>query len=210
MIEICETLDGLPLGIELAAARMAAMSATEVRDRLGDRFRLLTGPEYGPDRQLTLHHAVAWSYDLLDDAERALMRTASVFAGGFDLPALCAVAGTTTTSRSCGSLDALVRKSLVVAHHGADRHPVQPVRDHPGVRRASSWPRPTSGSLRDRARRPLRGRGRRAVGAVERARVARRRSTGWRSSWPTCGPHSGGAPTAARSAWRPTSLPTRR
>ena len=71
MIEICETLDGLPLGIELAAARMAAMSAVEVRDRLGDRFRLLTGPEHGPDRQATLRHAVAWSYDLLDDAERA-------------------------------------------------------------------------------------------------------------------------------------------
>ena len=72
VIEICATLDGLPLGIELAAARMAAMSAAEVRDRLGDRFRLLTGPEYGPHRQSTLEHAVAWSFDLLDAAERAV------------------------------------------------------------------------------------------------------------------------------------------
>jgi predicted ATPase/DNA-binding CsgD family transcriptional regulator len=120
VIEICETLDGLPLGIELAAARMAAMSATEVRDRLGDRFRLLTGPEYGPDRQLTLRQAVAWSFDLLDDAERALMRTASVFAGGFDLPALCAVARAEDDVETLRLLDALVRKSLVVAHHGGD------------------------------------------------------------------------------------------
>ena len=56
--EICETLDGLPLGIELAAGRMAAMSAAEVRDRLADRFRLLQGSIPGPERQLTLHHAV--------------------------------------------------------------------------------------------------------------------------------------------------------
>ena len=79
VIEICRTLDGLPLGIELAAARMAAMSATEVRDRLTDRMRLLTGPELGPDRQSTLRHAVAWSYDLLDEDERDVLCTAAVF-----------------------------------------------------------------------------------------------------------------------------------
>ena len=118
VVEICETLDGLPLGIELAAARMAAMSAGEVRDRLNDRFRLLTGPEYGPDRQLTLRHAVAWSFDLLDDAEREVMRMASVFAGGFDLPALCAVAEASDDVEALRLLDSLVRKSLVVAHHG--------------------------------------------------------------------------------------------
>ena len=120
-VEICQTLDGLPLGIELAAARMAAMSAAEVRDRLGDRFRLLTGPEYGPARQLTLEHAVAWSFDLLNDSERTVMGIASVFAGGFDLTALCAVAGTTDDIEVLRLLDSLVRKSLVVAHHGADQ-----------------------------------------------------------------------------------------
>ncbi len=83
VIEICETLDGLPLGIELAAARMAAMSAVEVRDRLTDRFRLLKGSAPGPERQLTLRHAVEWSYDLLTDGERELPRLTSVFAGGF-------------------------------------------------------------------------------------------------------------------------------
>ena len=121
VIRICATLDGLPLGIELAAARMAAMSAIEVSDRLGDRFRLLTGPELGPDRQATLRHAVAWSYDLLDDDERAILRTASVFAGGFDLPALCAVAEADDDVEVLRLLDSLVRKSLVIAHFGSER-----------------------------------------------------------------------------------------
>ncbi|MGY2875368.1 putative ATPase/DNA-binding CsgD family transcriptional regulator [Marmoricola sp. URHA0025 HA25] len=119
VIGICATLDGLPLGIELAAARMAAMSAVEVSDRLGDRFRLLTGPELGPDRQTTLRHTVAWSYDLLDDAERAILRTASVFSGGFDLAALCAVAEAEDDIEVLRILDSLVRKSLVIAHLGS-------------------------------------------------------------------------------------------
>ena len=121
VLEICATLDGLPLGIELAAARMAAMGAVEVRDRIGERFRLLTGPEYGPERQLTLRHTVAWSYDLLDDAERAVLRQASVFAGGFDLPALCAVGELADDVDALHHLDSLVRKSLVVAHHDPER-----------------------------------------------------------------------------------------
>src|SRR5262249_32968959 len=83
--EICDVLDGLPLGIELAAARMAAMSAAEVRDRLADRFRLLKGPEPGPERQQTLRHAVGWSYDLLTDDEQDLLRITSVFPRGFHL-----------------------------------------------------------------------------------------------------------------------------
>jgi DNA-binding CsgD family transcriptional regulator len=121
VIEICENLDGLPLGIELAAARMAAMSAAEVRDRLSDRFRLLTGPEHGPDRQSTLRRTVAWSYDLLDEAEQGALRTAAVFAGGFDLAALCAVGRASDDVETLRLLDSLVRKSLVVAHHGAAR-----------------------------------------------------------------------------------------
>ena len=117
VVEICGTLDGLPLGIELAAARMAAMSAVEVRDRLDSRFRLLTGPELAPARHLTLQHAVGWSYDLLDDGERALFRTASVFSGGFDLTGVCAVAGEPDEVGILTRLDSLVRKSLVVADH---------------------------------------------------------------------------------------------
>jgi predicted ATPase/DNA-binding CsgD family transcriptional regulator len=119
VVRICETLDGLPLGIELAAARMAAMSAVEVVDRLDQRLRLLTGSELGPSRQATLRDAVAWSYELLDDQERSTLRTASAFAGGFDLAALCAVAGVPDDIEVLRVLDSLVRKSLVVAVHGA-------------------------------------------------------------------------------------------
>ncbi|MDP9333728.1 MAG: LuxR C-terminal-related transcriptional regulator [Actinomycetota bacterium] len=119
--EICETLDGLPLGIELAASRMAAMSAVEVRDRLADRFRLLKGSTPGPERQLTLHHAVEWSYDLLTDDERDLLRLTSVFAGGFNLTSICAVADSADDVDVLRHLDSLVRKSLVVADHTATR-----------------------------------------------------------------------------------------
>jgi predicted ATPase/class 3 adenylate cyclase/DNA-binding CsgD family transcriptional regulator len=115
--EICKTLDGLPLGIELAAARMAAMSAIEVRDRLADRFRLLHSGSLGPERHLTLPHAVEWSYDLLTDDERSLLRNASVFAGGFDLPTICALVEDGDEIDVLRRLDSLVRKSLVVADH---------------------------------------------------------------------------------------------
>ena len=115
--DICEVLDGLPLGIELAAARMAAMSAVEVRDRLADRFRLLEGGPLRPTRQFTLRHAVEWSYDLLTDNERSLLRVASVFAGGFDIASIGAVANGTDEIDLLRRLDSLVRKSLVVADH---------------------------------------------------------------------------------------------
>ena len=67
-LEICRRLDGIPLAIELAASRMASMTAVEVRDRLDHRFRLLVGSRRGLERHQTLRHAVQWSYDLLDDA----------------------------------------------------------------------------------------------------------------------------------------------
>ena len=85
VVEICRRLDGIPLAIELAASRMASMTASEVRDRLDQRFRLLVGSRRGLERHHTLRHAVAWSYDLLDDTEKALLERCSVFAGGFDL-----------------------------------------------------------------------------------------------------------------------------
>ncbi|HZP27372.1 MAG TPA: adenylate/guanylate cyclase domain-containing protein, partial [Acidimicrobiia bacterium] len=119
--EICTTLDGLPLGIELAAARMAAMSAPEVRDRLADRFRLLQSSTPGPERHLSLRHAVEWSYDLLTDGERDLFRLASVFSGGFELASITVVADRGDDVDVLRNLDSLVRKSLVVADHAASR-----------------------------------------------------------------------------------------
>src|ERR1700754_3119887 len=85
VIEVCRRVDGIPLAIELAASRMQSMSVTELRDRLDDRFRLLVGSRRGLERHQTLRHAVQWSYDLLDEAEKHLLNCCSVFAGGFDL-----------------------------------------------------------------------------------------------------------------------------
>jgi hypothetical protein len=93
VVEICRRLDGISLAIELAASRMASMTASEVRDRLDQRFRLLVGSRRGLAGHQTLRQAVAWSYDHLDDAEKALLDRCSVFSGGFDLESACAVAG---------------------------------------------------------------------------------------------------------------------
>jgi predicted ATPase/class 3 adenylate cyclase len=115
VVEICGRLDGIPLAIELAASRMQSMTVTELRDRLDDRFRLLVGSRRGLERHQTLRHAVAWSHDLLDDAEKALLERCSVFAGGFDLESACAVMGSDDDFATLDLLDALVRKSLLVA-----------------------------------------------------------------------------------------------
>ena len=123
VVEICRRLDGIPLAIELAASRMASMTASEVRDRLDQRFRLLVGSRRGLERHHTLRHAVAWSYDLLDDAEKTVLERCSVFAGGFDLQSACAVAGSDDLDEYAilDLLDALVRKSLLVADRSSGR-----------------------------------------------------------------------------------------
>ena len=121
VVEICRRLDGIPLAIELAASRMASMTPIEVRDRLDQRFRLLVGSRRGLSRHQTLRHAVAWSYDHLDDAERPLLDRCSVFAGGFDLQSACAVMGSDDDLATLDLLDALVRKSLLVADRSSGR-----------------------------------------------------------------------------------------
>jgi hypothetical protein len=123
VVEICQRLDGLPLAIELAASRMVSMTASEMRDRLDQRFRLLVGSRRGLERHHTLRHAVAWSYDLLDDTEKTVLDRCSVFAGGFDLQSACAVAGFDDADDYAilDLLDALVRKSLLVADRSAGR-----------------------------------------------------------------------------------------
>ena len=88
-----------------------------------DRFRLLVGSRRGLERHQTLRHAVAWSYDLLDDAEKTVLERCSVFAGGFDLQSACAVAGSDDVDDYAvlDLLDALVRKSLLVADRSSGR-----------------------------------------------------------------------------------------
>jgi predicted ATPase len=121
--EICQRLDGIPLAIELAASRMASMTASEMRDRLDHRFRLLVGSRRGLERHHTLRHAMAWSYDLLDDTEKTVLDRCSVFAGGFDLQSACAVAGSDDRDEYAilEVLDALVRKSLLIADRSSGR-----------------------------------------------------------------------------------------
>jgi predicted ATPase len=117
VIEICRRLDGIALAIELAAARMVSMSAEDVRDRLGDRFRFLSTTHRGqePEHHQTLRRAVQWSYDLLDDDERVVLARCSVFADGFDLAAATRVSGGDALDEytMLDLLDSLVRKSLV-------------------------------------------------------------------------------------------------
>jgi predicted ATPase/class 3 adenylate cyclase/DNA-binding CsgD family transcriptional regulator len=113
---ICRRLDGIPLALELAAARLRVMPAAELEARLDDRFALLTGGSRAAlPRQQTLRAMVDWSWELLTGAERAVLACLSVFAGGFGLAAAEAVAaGPDVPSRQVlGHLGALVDKSLV-------------------------------------------------------------------------------------------------
>jgi predicted ATPase len=114
--EICRRLDGIPLAIELAAARTRTISPAQIREKLDDRFRLLTGGMRGAlDRHQTLRQAVQWSYDLLSPAEQALLARASTFAGGFSVEAaekVCA-GGVVEAFDVLDLLDSLVRKSLM-------------------------------------------------------------------------------------------------
>ncbi|MGO4463361.1 AAA family ATPase, partial [Streptomyces sp. M-16] len=115
--EICRRLDGLPLAIELAAARLRLLTPRQIADRLDDRFRLLTGGARTVlPRQQTLRAVVDWSWDLLDASERAVLARLSVFAGGCDLAAAEAVcAEPEDTLDVADVLGSLVDKSLVVA-----------------------------------------------------------------------------------------------
>jgi predicted ATPase/class 3 adenylate cyclase len=90
---ICARLDGIPLAVELAAARCRSMTPTEIDELLDDRFRLLRGGREGAERHRTLQAAVAWSYSLLDTAERVVFDQMAVFAGGTLIDGLVAVTG---------------------------------------------------------------------------------------------------------------------
>jgi predicted ATPase/DNA-binding XRE family transcriptional regulator len=114
--QICREVDGMPLAIELAAARARVLSVQQIAERLDDRLRLLSaGPRGLPERQRTLRATLDWSYDLLDASERALLRRSAVFFGGFDLDAAEAVCAGSDLAPDAvlDALDRLADKSLI-------------------------------------------------------------------------------------------------
>ena len=125
VVEICRRLDGIPLALELAAARMRALSVDEIAARVGDRFRLLTtGDRTALPRQQTLRAMMDWSYDLLTANERILFRRLAVFAGGWTLEAAEAVAagGPVDKGDVLDLLGDLVDKSLVIVDAEGGRY----------------------------------------------------------------------------------------
>jgi predicted ATPase/class 3 adenylate cyclase len=123
--DICSRLDGIPLALELAAARVRALPVEEIAARLTDRFRLLTrGDRTALPRQQTLRASIDWSYDLLTDQERALLRRLAVFAGGLTLEAAEAVGvdGDVGKADVLDLLTNLVEKSLVTLEAQGKRY----------------------------------------------------------------------------------------
>ncbi|HET6265534.1 MAG TPA: winged helix-turn-helix domain-containing protein [Usitatibacter sp.] len=135
IVEICKRLDGIPLAIELAAARVRAFSVDKIAARLDDRFRLLTGGDQTAlPRQQTLRASIDWSYELLSAPERALLRRLAIFAGGWTLEAAEAVAGDGETEQAGSVLELLtnlVEKSLVALDYDGERyHLLETVRQY--------------------------------------------------------------------------------
>jgi predicted ATPase/class 3 adenylate cyclase len=113
VVQICRRLDGIPLALELAAARITVFSPEQIASRLGDRFKLLTGgSRTALPRQQTLRALIDWSYDLLNESERTLLRRLSVFAGGWTYDAAEAIS---PDLEVLDLLSHLVNKSLVAA-----------------------------------------------------------------------------------------------
>jgi predicted ATPase/DNA-binding CsgD family transcriptional regulator len=135
--QICTRLDGIPLAIELAAARARALSVEQIAARLDDRFRLLTGgSRTALPRQQTLRGAVDWSYDLLSEPEQILLRRLSVFAGGFTLEAAEAiVSGSRFNVQREGQTLSVEPETLNVVIGLVDKSLVQVVEDSDGERR---------------------------------------------------------------------------
>lgn len=120
---ICERLDGIPLALELAAARVRTLSVEQILGRLRDRFRLLSsGSRTAVPRHQTLQAVVDWSHDLLSEPERILFRRLSVFAGGWTLEAAEAITGNGHPSTVLALLSQLVDKSLVLAEPGGGEY----------------------------------------------------------------------------------------
>ncbi|WP_336206365.1 ATP-binding protein [Nonomuraea sp. LPB2021202275-12-8] len=132
--EICARLDGMPLAIELAAARSAALGSDGLLRALEDRLRLLTGGRGAAERHRSLRAVVGWSHDLLDEEERALLRRLAVFAGGFDLDAATVVNHDAAAAATADVLGRLVDNSLVIRLAQGRWRLLETVRDYAAER----------------------------------------------------------------------------
>ena len=118
--EIVQKLDGIPLAIELAAARLRVLSLDQINAKLDQRFKLLAGPgKAGISRHQTLHAAIQWSYDLLADDEKSLLHALSIFAGSCDLDEITDVYGRFDEFTTLDLLARLIDKSLVIVEQGS-------------------------------------------------------------------------------------------
>jgi predicted ATPase/serine/threonine protein kinase len=145
---VVRRLDGVPLALELAAARMRSMAVTEIADRLDQRFRLLTTGERNLDpRQRTLRGAIGWSFDLLTPVERIAFSRVAVFVGGFDLDAAAAVLLEHDADRFdvVDLIDALIEKSLLFRDEdarGRSRyHMLESIREYAREQLGATGPR---------------------------------------------------------------------
>jgi predicted ATPase len=173
---LCRRLDGLPLAIELAAVRTRVLGPEQIRDRLSDRFGLLTGGSRAALRHQTLRTTIEWSYDLLTQAEQTLLTRLCVFAGRFTLDDVTSVC-CSDDAPAAGALDllsSLIDKSLVIKEDAAGGACYR-LHDHAGIRAAQAARRGRGERRRTALRRLLPG----AVsalcggGTLPAARVAR-------------------------------------
>ena len=147
--EICRRLDGIPLAIELAAARSRTLTPPDLVARLDDRLHLLTGGRRtSAERHRTLRATIGWSYDLLTATQQVLVRRLSIFAGPFDVAAAASVAAEAPTLTGDVGLAAvddllgeLVERSMLIVEFRPVRSAFPAVGDHPGVHRRATCDR---------------------------------------------------------------------
>ena len=202
--EICRRLDGLPLAIELAAARVRALSPTEILDSLHDAFRLLTGgARTAVRRQQTLRASVDWSHALLSEPEQVLFRRLAVFLGGFDLDAAQAVAGGDDVRALPGARSAHAAGRQVAGRRRRQpaRHPLPAAGNRPPVRTGEA---PRVRRRRRRASPPSRPlhRDGRACSTRRPAPITNGASSGRKPKWTICEPLSRGVGECSIPSWR--------
>ena len=146
--DICRRLDGIPLALELAAARVKLLSVEQIRGQLDDRFRLLTGGKTALPRQQTLQAAIQWSYDQLAADEQRLLRVLSVFVGGWTLEIAARVfADGADEFATLDLLSRLVDKSLVLVTAGLMATRATACWRRSGSTRRSGWSRAATPAL---------------------------------------------------------------